>query len=108
MRKYIALFENWSSRKDIVTLTSRQGRKIIVTFEHGTIQEISNESGIVFPYVTGQPFTIWMKGWACRNGFTWNGEDPCDSGEEKIFGIKKKFIPKGHEWRQIFPGKFKK
>jgi hypothetical protein len=34
-----------------------------------------------------------------------NDEDPCP--EEKIFGIKKSHIPKGHELRLLFPGKFK-
>jgi hypothetical protein len=48
-----------------------------------------------------------MKGWACSHGFKWNGEDPCDPGEKKIFGVKSKHIPKGHEWRRMFPGKFR-
>jgi hypothetical protein len=47
-----------------------------------------------------------MKGWACNHGFRWNGKDACDPGEKKVFGIKAKHIPKGHEWRHIWPNKF--
>jgi hypothetical protein len=94
-------------REEEIILTSRQGRKIKIKMTHGKIEEIDNESGVVFPFVTGQPFTVFMKGWACRNGFKWNGTDPCEQGEKKIFGVKTKHVPKGHEWRQIFPGKFR-
>jgi hypothetical protein len=31
--------------------------------------------------------------------------DPCL--EEKIFGIRKSDIPKGHELRMLYPGKFR-
>lgn len=108
MKRYIALFEDYRRAEEIL-LTSRQGKKILILVQHGKIERIENESGIYFPYVENQPFqTPFVKNWACRNGFKWNGESACDPGEEKIFGIKKKFIPKGHEWRQIWPGKFKK
>jgi hypothetical protein len=106
MKRFVALFENWM-REETLVLTSRQGRKITIKMTHGKIEEIDNESGVRFPFVTGQPFTVFMKGWACRNGFKWNGEDPCDPGEKKIFGVKAKHVPKGHEWRQIFPNKFR-
>jgi hypothetical protein len=33
-------------------------------------------------------------------------EDPCP--EEKIFGVRTKDVPQGHEWRRIFPNKFKR
>jgi hypothetical protein len=104
--KHVVLYESWM-REEVIVLTSRQGRTITIKMTHGKIEEIDNESGVRFPFVTGQPFTIFMKNWACRNGFKWNGENACDPGEDKIFGVKKKFIPKGHEWRQIFPGKFR-
>ena len=106
MKRFVALFESWMREEEII-LTSRQGRKIFIKMTHGKIEEIDNESGVIFPFVTGQPFTVFMKGWACRNGFKWNGNDPCDQGEKKIFGVKTKHVPKGHEWRQIFPGKFR-
>jgi hypothetical protein len=106
MKRYVELFENWQ-RNETIVLTSRQGRTITVIVTNGRIEEIDNEAGLRFPFFTGQPVTLFMKGWACNNGFKWNGEDPCDRGEEKIFGVKKKFVPKGHEWRQVFPHKFR-
>ncbi|CAB4159473.1 hypothetical protein UFOVP699_209 [uncultured Caudovirales phage] len=106
--KYIALYESWM-REEIIVLTSRQGRTITIELTHGKIQRIDNESGVYFPYVENQPFqTPFVKAWACKNNFKWNGQSACDPGEKKIFGIKTKYVPKGHEWRQIFPGKFKK
>jgi hypothetical protein len=32
--------------------------------------------------------------------------DPCP--EEKIFGVKAKDVPQGHEWRRLFPNKFRR
>lgn len=104
--KHIALFESWMREEEIV-LTSRQGRKITIEVKHGKIEEIENEAGITFPFFTGQPVTVFLKSWACNHGFKWNGTDPCDPGEKKVFGIKAKYIPKGHELRQMFPGKFR-
>lgn len=104
--KYIQLFESWHREEEII-LTSRQGRDIKVTVKHGKIEEIDNQSGVTFPFFTGQPVTVFMKGWACNHGFKWNGENACDPGEKKVFGIKAKYIPKEHEWRKIWPGKFR-
>ena len=106
MIEYVQLFENWSREEEIV-LTSRQGRDITIIVQHGKIEEIDNQSGVNFPFFTGQPVTVFMKGWACNQGFKWNGKDACDPGEKKVFGIKAKHIPKGHEWRNIWPGKFR-
>lgn len=106
MLKYLQLFESWM-REEVILLTSRQGRKIEIKVKHGKIEEIDNESGVKFPFFTGQPVTVFMKGWACQHGFKWNGEDPCDPGEKKVFGIKAKHIPRGHELRRIYPGKFR-
>jgi hypothetical protein len=94
-------------REEEIVLTSRQGRKIKIKMTHGKIEEIDNESGVPFPFFTGQPVTVFMKGWACNHGFKWNGENACDPGEKKVFGIKTKYIPKEHEWRKIWPGKFR-
>jgi hypothetical protein len=110
MKRYIQLFESWQ-REETIVMTSRMGRDISLTIRHGKIEEIENNSGIIFPFVTGQPLQIpFIKGWARRNGFKWNGEDACQPGmkpEKKIFGVRTKDVPKGHEWRHIFPGKFK-
>lgn len=104
--KYIQLYESWH-REEKITLTSRQGRDIKIIVKHGKIEEIDNQSGVPFPFFTGQPVTVFMKSWACNHGFKWNGESACDPGEKKIFGVKAKFIPKEHEWRKIWPGKFR-
>ena len=105
MKQYVKLFENWSSEK-IITLTSRQGRDIIITVRHGKIEEVDNQSGVRFPFVSGQLVTVFLKSWACNNGFSWDGKDACDPGEKKVFGVKVKDVPKGHEWRSIWPHKF--
>lgn len=101
--KHIKIYESYSS-EDKVTLISRQGREITFLAAGGRITEITNDSGIRFPYSVGQTANAGMKTWACNNGFKWNGEDPCP--EEKIFGIRKKDIPQGHELRLLFPNKF--
>jgi hypothetical protein len=107
MKNYIQLFENWQREEEIV-MTSRMGREIIMKIHHGKIEEIENNTGIVFPFVTGQPLQIpFIKAWACRNGFKWNGKDACQQSEKKIFGVKIKDVPQGHEWRRIWPGKFR-
>jgi hypothetical protein len=104
--KYIRrIFENWHREEEIV-LTSRQGRSITVKTKHGKIEEIENLANIRFPFFTGQLVTVFMKSWACTNGFKWNGENACP--EEKVFGIRKKDIPQGHELRTLFPNKFRK
>lgn len=107
--KHLRLFENWS-RSETITLTrkNRPGVEVIITVVNGRIENIDNEYGERFPFFEGQPVTVWMKGWACNNGFLWNGEDPCDQRDEKVFGIKAKDIPKGHFLRQVFPSKFRK
>jgi hypothetical protein len=102
--KHIKIYESYSS-EDKVTLISRQGREITFLTAGGRITEITNDAGIRFPYSVGQTANAGMKTWACNNGFKWNGEDPCP--EEKIFGIRKKDIPQGHELRLLFPHKFK-
>jgi hypothetical protein len=110
MKQYIQLYESWQREEEII-MTSRMGREIIMKVRHGKIEEIENNTGIIFPFVTGQPLQIpFIKGWACKNGFKWNGEDACQPGmkpEKKIFGIRTKDVPRGHEWRHIFPGKFR-
>ena len=96
-----------SSRYDRdVVLTSRQGRDILVKVIGGRITSIENNSGVRFPYSIGQHWNRSIETWACNNGFKIDGEDPCP--EEKIFGIRKKDIPMGHELRMMYPNKFRK
>lgn len=92
-------------RRDI-TFTSRQNRNISITLIGGRIDTIKNESGVNFPFEIGQIYNRSIEVWACNNGFKIDGKDPCP--EEKIFGIRKKDIPKGHELRMLYPGKFRK
>lgn len=96
-----------SSRYDRdVVLTSRQGRDILVKVIGGRITSIENNSGVRFHYSIGQHWNRSIETWACNNGFKIDGEDPCP--EEKIFGIRKKDIPMGHELRMMYPSKFRK
>jgi hypothetical protein len=53
-----------------------------------------------------EQYTRSIETWACNNGFKIDGKDPCP--EKKIFGIRAKDIPQGHELRMLFPNKFRK
>ena len=99
------VFESSRYERDVV-LTSRQGRDILVKVMGGKISSIENNSGIRFPYSIGQHWNRSIETWACTNKFKIDGEDPCP--EEKIFGIRKKDIPMGHELRMMYPSKFRK
>lgn len=99
------IFESSRYDRDVV-LTSRQGRDILVKVIGGKIASIENNSGVRFPYNTGQHWNRSVETWACTNKFKIDGEDPCP--EEKIFGIRKKDIPMGHELRIMYPSKFRK
>lgn len=101
----ILLFELFSNLREI-TLTSRQDRDILITLLGSRIDTIDNKSGVNFPFNIGQTYTRSIETWACNNGFKIDGKDPCP--EEKIFGIRKKDIPQGHELRMLFPNKFRK
>lgn len=98
------VFESSRYDRDVV-LTSRQGRDILVKVIGGRITSIENNSGVRFPYSVGQQWNRSIETWACNNGFKIDGEDPCP--EEKIFGIRKKDIPMGHELRMLYPSKFR-
>ena len=69
------------------------------------ISEIENKTGIRFPFVVGQPLNRNIEVWACNNNFLIDGQDTCP--EKKIFGVRSSDVPQGHEWRHIFPHKFK-
>jgi len=99
------VFESSRYERDVV-LTSRQGRDILVKVLDGKIASFENNSGIRFPYNIGQHWNRSIETWACTNKFKIDGEDPCP--EEKIFGIRKKDIPMGHELRMMYPSKFRK
>jgi hypothetical protein len=100
----IELYENYSNEKEII-LTSRQNRDIRITVLGGRIQAIDNNSGVNFPFHVGQLYMRNVELWATNNSFSINGVAP--KSEKKIFGIRTKDIPNGHELRMLFPGKFK-
>jgi hypothetical protein len=100
----IELYENYSNEKEVV-LTSRQNRDIRITVLGARIQAIVNNSGINFPFKVGQPYTRNIEQWATNNSFSIDGVAP--KSETKVFGIRTKDIPNGHELRMLFPGKFK-
>ena len=113
MKRYVQLFESWQ-REEEFTLTSKMPRRgnpeIIIKVRGGLIESIDNESRYPFPFFKNQPFQKpFITGWACKNGFYLNGEEPCGilKTEKKIFGVKTKHVPQGHEWRRIFPQKFR-
>jgi hypothetical protein len=70
----------------------------------GKITRIENSRSVRFPYRVGEYFNRGIETWACNNGFLIDGKDTCP--EEKVFGIRKKDIPQGHELRHLFPNKF--
>jgi len=80
--------------------------EIVVTKSpDGRITNIENETGIRFPFSVGQLLQRNVEVWACNNNFLMDGKDTCP--EKKIFGVKTSDVPQGHEWRHIFPNKFK-
>lgn len=103
--QHVQLFESWLREEEIVLTKGRVEIRILT--RHGKIEEIVNEDEIPVPFFIDQPVTVFMKGWACNHGYMWNGESACQEGEEKVFGIKKKWIPKEHPLRQMYRSKFR-
>lgn len=100
----LELYENYTNERTI-TLTSRQNKPLVITLLGGRIQSIDNKTGVNFPWKVGQSYTRSVETWACNNGFKIDGKSPCP--EEKVFGIKKSYIPKGHWIRMAYPHKFR-
>ena len=80
-------------------------RFTVILFPNGIIKEIRPKNPAPFPFRVGQLFNRSAETWACANGYTMDGKDMC--GEKKIFGIRIKDVPQGHEWRFLFPNKFR-
>lgn len=89
-----------------IVLTSRHGREIKFIVKNGRFSQIDNQAGIKFPFSVGQIFTRSVETWAENNHFLWNGKD-IEKDNRKIFGVRTKDVPMGHEWRLLFPGKFR-
>lgn len=97
------IIESYGDR-DRVLKSKRNGREILVKVQGGRIVEVENEAGVRFPFPVGSMWNRTIEVWACNNDFFLDGEDTCP--EKKIFGVRTKDVPMGHEWRTIFPNKF--
>lgn len=90
-----------------VVFTNKRNPRLVITIKKnpdGRITEIENETGMRFPFSVGQILNRTAEVWACNNNFLMDGKDTCP--DKKIFGVKTKDVPQGHEWRHIFPHKF--
>jgi hypothetical protein len=104
--KHLKKFESIHLREVKFTNKRNPQLEIIVTKSpDGRIVNIENETGIRFPFSVGQLLQRNCEVWACNNNFLMDGKDTCP--EKKIFGVSASDVPQGHEWRHIFPNKFK-
>lgn len=111
--KNLELYENFNQRTKV--LKHKIKGEIKLELQGGQINNIDNTTDFRFPFLVGSNWSRSIETWCCNNGFDkietlFNGRvidelDPCP--EEKIFGIRKKDIPKGHELRLLYPNKFK-
>ena len=92
--------------REVVFTNKRNPRLVIKVKKNpdGRITGIQNETGMRFPFSVGQILNRTAEVWACNNNFLMDGKDTCT--EKKIFGVRAKDVPQGHEWRHIFPHKF--
>ena len=98
---------NENKETEILFKSKRNTRQTIIVKKDisGKITNIDNNSRIRFPFKIGQMLQRNVETWACNNNFLMNGKDTCL--EKKIFGVRASDVPKGHEWRTIYPNKFK-
>ncbi len=105
--KHIQSF-NESFDQVIVKFTHKRNPRLEISVTKtldGRIVNIINETGVRFPFSIGQILNRNVEVWACNNNFLMNGKDTCP--EKKIFGVRASDVPQGHEWRTIYPHKFK-
>jgi hypothetical protein len=96
------------STNSSITFTNKRNPRLVITIQldpKRRISKIENKTGIRFPFSVGQPLNRNIEVWACNNNFLMDGKDTCP--EKKIFGVRASDVPQGHEWRHIFPNKFK-
>lgn len=105
--KSFSKFNESYLEKEIVFTNKRNPRLEIIVKKSpdGRITDIQNETGIRFPFQVGQLLQRNVEVWACNNNFLMDGIDTCP--EKKIFGVRASDVPQGHEWRNLFPNKFK-
>jgi hypothetical protein len=98
---------NESIHEREVIFTGKRNSRLVITVKKspdGRITEIENKTGMRFPFSVGQILNRTAEVWACNNNFLMDGKDTCP--EKKIFGVKTKDVPQGHEWRNIYRNKF--
>jgi hypothetical protein len=109
-------FESYGIREIVFTHKNNPSLLIKVSVEDSRIKSIKHlrmdgrkeiEIGPVvrFPFSIGQSLSRNIEVWACNNNFYMDGKDTCP--EKRIFGIRVSDVPSGHEWRHIFPNKFR-
>lgn len=104
--KHLKTFNESHSRREIILTAKRNPSRIIkISVENNRIIDIENNLNIRLPFDVGQPINRNLENWACTNDFKVDGMDTC--AEKKIFGIRISDIPKHHEWRKIYPNKFR-
>lgn len=111
--KNLELYENFNERTKVLKHEIRG--EIKVELQGSQIKNIDNPINFRFPFPIGSNWNRSIETWCCNNRFNKietlaNGRvihelDPCP--EEKIFGIRTKDIPKGHELRLLYPNKFR-
>ena len=112
--KHLELYESFHQRT--MVLKHKNHGEIKVDLEGSRINNVENTTQINFPFNIGSSWNMSIYTWACNNNFLVvdtliNGravkqEDPCP--EQKIFGVRTKDVPQGHEWRTLFPNKFRR
>lgn len=105
--KHLKSFNESYQEKEIEFTHKQNSNKVIMVKKSpdGKITAIVNKANVRFPFQIGQSFTQNIQTWACNNNFLIDGVDPCP--DKKVFGIKTKDIPIGHELRKLYPNKFK-
>jgi len=104
--KHLKLFEEIGLQREVIFTHKRNPNlEIAVTKSlDGRIINIENNSSIRFPFSVGQILNRNVEVWACNNNFLMDNKSTCP--EKKIFGVRTKDVPQGHEWRHIYPNKF--
>jgi hypothetical protein len=104
--KHLKAF-NESKEIEVVLKNTRNPNIVIKLVKSlNRIVSIENKTNFRFPFKVGQTINRGLETWASNNNFLIDGKDY--SPEEKIFGIRKKDIPMGHDLRMLYPSKFKK
>jgi hypothetical protein len=105
--KYLKRFNEEFGKNEIVFISQRNPRLLITVSisPDRRISNIDNKTGIRFPFSVGQPINRTMEVWASNNNFLMDGQNT--SPEKKVFGVRTSDVPQGHEWRSIYPNKFR-